>query len=175
MKEVKDYYEKCNSLKKVLEKDIYLNSYFENENKKNLILKISAFFERKFEKVMKNILHPSTHDFIKNFVYKECLDRKFYKIFNFDINKPRNGANSFFNKFGTAFSDRIKNKIKAKELENSIAEFILLVKERNLIIHTSETSITDSFTIEEIYLKFLEANKFLDFLDDEFQELSCLK
>ncbi|MGL4999373.1 MAG: hypothetical protein ACRC5T_10420 [Cetobacterium sp.] len=170
MENVKDYYENCNSLKDILTKDIYLNSYFENENKKTLILKMSAYFEREFEKIMKTVLDNSTHDFIKNFVYKECLDRKFYKIFNFDIDTPRNGANSFFNKFGKIFSNKIKIEIKSKKIENSIVEFILLVKERNLIIHTSETSITDEFTIQEIFSKFIEANKFLKFLDVELQK-----
>lgn len=171
MEELESYYVNCNSLKEVLENNMYLKNYFENENKKNLILKMSAYFEKKFDEIMMGIINSSTHEFIRNFVYKDCLERKFYKIFNFDIDTPRKGANSFFNKFGSEFSEKIKNDIRRNGVDLCIHEFILIVKERNLIIHTGKTSLADSYTIEEIYEKFKKGNEFLIFLEKELKKI----
>lgn len=166
MTNVEEYYYNCKNLNKVLGNELYLKGYFENENKKNLILKMSAYFENQFNLKMKELIEVTVNESLKEFFYKECFDRQFYKIFNFDIPTPRNGANSFFNKFGAVFSIKIKAQIKKMQLDQNIEHFILLVRERNLIIHTGQTNLINIYTLDELYINFIKAKSFLEFLFD---------
>ena len=122
---------------------------------------MASFFEDEIKQIIHRILLTSESKMLEEFIQKKILDRQYHTLFSWDAAN----VNSFFVLFGQDFKKFMIEKVRENEdLEKSIKDFLFLGKTRNELVHRNYALFKIDMTVDEIYIKFESALKFVDSL-----------
>lgn len=100
-------------------------------------------------------------------VHAKAVDRQYHTWFDW---KEAN-ANKFFGLFGKDFKEAMKERIKNDiELQTSIQNFLEIGNNRNLMVHLDFATFPLEKTLEEIYVSYQKALKFVEGLSNFLRE-----
>jgi hypothetical protein len=150
----------------------FANDY-KSQFSKVLLLSAASFFEVDITQSLKIVLGSQNCSLVSNFLDKKALSRQFHTFFQWD--KGVNGANQLFGYLGKEFSEFMKVEKDANpDLAQSIADFILIGSQRNLMVHGNYATFNLELTPEDVYDKFKSAlifsSKFIE-LTEKFKAL----
>ena len=144
----------------------------EDHFRKLLLVSAASYFEK--------CLTESVIDFAKeriegialvSLIKNEVVSRRYHSWF--DWSPKAKNVNGFFSLFGGEFKKYAEAKVKADdEINRSIASFIEIGRERNLVMHNDFGSFSLEKTSKEIYDLYLSASKFVEWFPDIMRSFS---
>jgi hypothetical protein len=137
--------------------------------RKALLLSIASYYETRIISELKHIVTSNTNgkNIFANFIYTMCLERTYYRLFTWSDTT----GNSFFVLFGTEFRDFMMAEVsKDANLNEGIAAFTKLGKERNDMVHNDFCTYQLQKTEDEIYKLYEKSNYFIDNLPSYFKK-----
>ena len=142
--------------------EISFELYVNDTCKKALLLSAASYFESVITMTIHKFVSSKAHNNpeIIAFVDNKALKRQYHTFFDWD----GNNANRFFGLFGAEFSQRAREEIKAKKLEESEAAFLSIGQERNRLVHQNYIEVQINATFEEIYIKYEKACHFVELI-----------
>lgn len=127
---------------------------------KVLLLCSAIFFERK---ICDNIINISRENFsskiMVSFIENQAINRKYHTLFSWDSKN----INHFLSLFGKDLKEYINNCLD-DSVRTGMVDFLEIGSERNRLVHNNYATFTLNYTIHELHDKFLNANRFIDFL-----------
>lgn len=143
-------------------KQISFGLYINDIYKKALLLSAASYFESVITRTIYKFVSSKAHNNpeIIAFVDNKALKRQYHTFFDWD----GNNANRFFGLFGSEFSQRAREEIKAKKLEESEAAFLSIGRERNQLVHQNYIEVQINATFKEIYIKYEKACHFVELI-----------
>ena len=107
---------------------------------------------------------------ICSFAKNKGISRQYHTFFNWE----GKNANHFFSLFGEEFKRKCAEQIKAEsELENAVRAFLDLGATRNNLVHLNYADYQLPKTSEEYYNLYIQAMKFIRYIEYEFKNYSC--
>jgi len=134
---------------------------------KVLILSCASYFEDRIITLISNYCCHITNDNkrISSFIKIKGLDRQYHTLFDW----KENNANKFFTHFGDELKTTHKTDIKnSEDLKCFEQDFMFLGRSRNTLVHSNFASFSIEETYEEVYEKFKNALKFVEYLESIF-------
>ena len=143
------------------EADLGQRTTFERYKQKLILMAAASYFEAVLKEAILNYMDQQTQSVaIRNFIDKQGLERKFHTLFDWQAGN----ANKFFGLFGSEFKEFVKSDAKVEPLSTYIQDFVFIGTQRNLLVHNNFSTFSLVATSEEIFLKFENATKFVDWL-----------
>ena len=124
---------------------------------KSLVISVASYFEKLITDEIVEVFHEATSqsDVLTEFVRRKAISRRYHEWFDW----KNRSANSFFNSFGpdskVFFQDRID------KLNDSLRAFLELGDLRNRLAHENFATFPLDKTLEEIFVLYGEANRFV--------------
>ncbi|MEL7062306.1 MAG: HEPN domain-containing protein [Bacteroidota bacterium] len=173
MNEVERVFEELKSIRehfKLSNAGLSLYSSLSEFDAKVMLLCSASYFERIVcDRICKFFRDYSSRDTMHFFVLNQAINRKYHTLFDWNA---RN-TNKFFKLFGRGFHDHMKEIIRENsEYERGMKDFIDLGSRRNQLVHENYATFNLDYTAEEIFEKFVSADKFIDMV---FYELCILE
>lgn len=163
-----NYEENYNSL--IQNKEISFATDYKNQFTKVILLACASYFETKVVSAVIDSLNTQSCSLTYNFVSRKALKRQYHTLFNWD---SRN-ANSFFSFFGEDFKKFMVKRVKEDEkLKSSIQDFLLLGSLRNQLVHDNYAMFSLELTVEDMWLKFKNAQQFVFNIKNMTNDFKC--
>lgn len=134
---------------------------------KVLVLSSASYFEDRITKMISDYCSDITDNngLILSFIKVKALERQYHTLFDW----KENNANKFFTHFGEELKTKHKTDIKtSQELKEYEQDFMFLGRTRNTLVHSNFASFFIDETHEEIYKKFKNSIKFIEYLETYF-------
>jgi RiboL-PSP-HEPN len=147
--------------------EISLLNIAELNFKKSLLLSAASYFETRIREIVINFVTSKSSgcEEIIFFVKKKAIERQYHTYFDWDNAK---NANTFFALFGENFKNSAVYDIKSdSKLNTSVLAFLELGKQRNTLVHQNFASFPIEMTSLEIYTKYQEALKFVEYIENK--------
>lgn len=155
-----------------LQHEVTFRSDFEEAFKKTLVLSIASYFEYLICEMILKLIEEKTHgnQLIFHFAKNKGISRQYHTFFNW---RGRN-ANQFFSLFGEEFKRKCSKKINAEsELDDAVRAFLDIGETRNNLVHMNYADYQLPKTSEEYYNLYVQAMKFIRYIEDEFNNYAC--
>jgi hypothetical protein len=139
-----------------------------NENfRKTLLLAAASYFEDQITGCLKQFIEERSNSLVSAFTANKAIHRQYHTFFDWNSNN----ANQFFGLLGEQFRAYMRSAIAGDTaLEDSIAAFITLGRERNVLLHGNYGLQTLNKTADEIYDTYQKAGKFVHGLPDRLKD-----
>jgi hypothetical protein len=147
--------------------EISLKSDADRGFTKVLILACASYFEDRILQIISDYSSSVTegNELILSFIRTKGLERQYHTFFDW----KENNANKFFAYFGEETKTKHKTDIKqSNELQHWEQDFMFLGRTRNILVHSNFASVSIEETYEEIYEKFKNAIKFIEYIENIF-------
>ncbi len=143
---------------------------FEAFASKALLLAAASYFEKQ---VCAGILDCARAIFITppilTFIEKQALERKFHTMFDW----KHSNINKFLSLFGSDCKKQVEKLIASDDaLTAAMADFIYVNSQRNLLVHNNFASYNLDASLDDIWAKFVSAQRLTDWLPPKLLELS---
>lgn len=142
-------------------KEPSLNTWTKNYFAKVLVLTIASYFETEIIEIIIDYANKSCQNKrIPELVRNKINSREYSKLFDWSV---RN-VNKFLTLFGENYKAQVTKEVKDLPfLEEGIISFVKLGEKRNEMIHTNFGNFSLLDTPEEIYKKYKNAMKFIEY------------
>ena len=146
---------------------LQLISRIEEAFSKTLVVAVASYFEVRLTQSIIELYREMTQgaEVLAQFVRKQAIGRRFAQLFNWgDEAQSSQNANSFYNLFGSSFSDHMKRKVQNDpSLDASIKAFLEIGNIRNQMVHGNYADFQlQNKNVEDVYQLYQSATKFLD-------------
>ena len=145
---------------------LQLSSRVEDAFSKTLIVAAASYFEVRLTQIIIDLYIEMTQgaEVLVLFVKRQAIGRRFAQLFNWgDEAQSSQNANSFYNLFGSDFSDYMKKKIQNdRDLDASVKAFLEIGNIRNQMMHDNYADFQLNKTVEDVYSLYKTAIKFLN-------------
>lgn len=134
---------------------------------KVLILACASYFEDRIVQIISEYSSVITNSnkLILSFIRNKGLERQYHTLFDWN----ENNANKFFAYFGDELKTKHKTDLKNSDnLMSCEKDFMFLGRTRNILVHSNFASASIEETYEEIYEKFKNAIKFIEYIENIF-------
>ena len=141
-------------------RQIQLLSRVHDSFRKTLIIAAASYFEVQMTQTIIDLYEDADKGtgVLAEFVRRKAIGRSFSSLFSWD--SPN--ANSFYNLFGPEFAANMKQKVrKDAKLDESVKAFLEIGHLRNQLVHKNYADFQLEKTLEEIYYRYQQANRFL--------------
>ncbi len=148
-------------------KEISLKSDADRGFTKVLILACASYFEDRIIQIISEYSSVITNSnkLILSFIKNKGLERQYHTLFDW----KENNANKFFSYFGDELKSKHKVDLKSSnDLMCYEQDFMFLGRVRNILVHSNFASAAVEETHEEIYEKFKNAIKFIEYIESIF-------
>ena len=170
MNEVERIMTELQSIEKILEKHAGPSDLdaFRDNSAKVLLLAAASYFERTVcETILRECKSKSNSVIVSEFVKTQALERRYHTLFDWD----KSNANKFFKLFGRKYADWVKEKVShSDEIRGQIKDFLDVGQSRNKLVHNNYATFYLDNTYSEIWEKFEQALKFVEWLPLQFEE-----
>jgi hypothetical protein len=147
--------------------ELTLINAMEDQFRKAMLLSAASLFEHELRVVVARFAEEqSGNSLIVSLIKSKVIERQYHTWFDWGAKN----ANAFFSMFGNDFSVFMKKQTLDKELDGSIKSFLELGQERNRLVHQNYGSFVLEKTVDEIYVLFKIAKKFVDDLPSLLRE-----
>ena len=156
-------------IEEISQENISLRNTATNNFRKSLLLSAASFFEQEVIEVLKAKIRDwgGNRAELNELMRVKVIERQYHTLFNW---KGRN-ANSFFKLFGPEFAEFMVSQIKGDDaLDDSIAAFIEVGRERNRLVHSNFGSYTLEKTFDEIFALYSKGKMFVDGIPEFFNK-----
>jgi RiboL-PSP-HEPN len=140
---------------------------------KTMLLSAASYFEHEICVIIQTFIERKTEndERIISILKQKAIDRQYHTYFSWKEWEKGN-ANSFFSLFGEVFKERASQEIKTNvNLKNAVRDFLEIGNERNKLVHQNFANCILEKNANEVYNLYKEAQKFIDFLDNQFRNL----
>ncbi|WP_410210098.1 HEPN domain-containing protein [Aquirhabdus sp.] len=135
----------------------FANDYL-SQFSKIFLLAAASYFEGSLLRAIHGMVNPSKCVLTTDFIDNKALKRQYHTLF--DWATP--SASGFFSLFGVGFKDFMKAKIRNDaNLKESINSFLEIGSLRNQLVHNNFATFALQATASEIFIKFNDANLFV--------------
>ena len=140
--------------------------YINNTYKKALLLSAASYFETVITKAIHNYAVSASNNDPKliSLIDNKALNRQYHTLFNW----KENNSNQFWGTFGESTKIKAKKEIKDQGLTDAEIAFMEIGRERNNLVHRNYVEAVVNYTFEEIYNKYIDACKFVEFAINSF-------
>ena len=136
-----------------------LLNVYQTDLPKVLVLVVASRFESDVVSHIEEFFTAtSKHETAPFFVKKKALTRQYHQLFDWD----RNTATRFINFFGPACEKNFTAMSQEHEwLDKSVADFLLLGRTRNQLVHSDIASYSMTLTPDEVKDGYISATRFV--------------
>ena len=149
--------------------EVSLQSKVNSAFAKTLLLSVASYFESKITDSVIQVFQDTTSnsDALVAFVRSKAVTRRYHEWFAWD----RRNANHFFGAFGPDFSNFMQDKMDSEPaINDSIRAFLELGNLRNRLVHQNYAVLQLDKTVEEVYLSYQIANRFVESIPNYIRE-----
>lgn len=144
---------------------IYINDVY----KKVLLLSSASYFEKMISSILIKFAKTASKNDIRleNLIQNKVIQRQYHTFFNWDSKN----SNQFWGMFGNKQKEQVRSKIDCNaQLKLAEQAFLMLGKQRNLLVHENFAEQIINDTVEEIYNNYKKACMFVNFINEEFSK-----
>ncbi|MFC5084357.1 HEPN domain-containing protein [Microvirga arabica] len=135
---------------------------------KVLLLSAASYFEKAVcDVIIDTALEAGTRPPFANFIQRQALERKYHSMFDWKASN----INSFFALFGPACKEELMKLSKRDGLDDAIRDFVYINSERNKLVHGNFAGFSLEATFEEIWGKFSNAKRVVEWLPHQIKNL----
>lgn len=169
---IDSFYEDNRLLVSALEKsgEISLLNSVESHFRKSLVLCIASFFEMRIRESILAFVRAKSggSEELFHFVRNKAIERQYHTYFNW---KDGKNANTFLGLFGEEFKSKVTSELAAQsEIKQGMLAFLELGNTRNTLVHENFASFPIEKTASEIYDSYQQAQKFVQFLEEQLAQ-----
>ena len=142
-------------------------TYIDDVYKKILLLSAASFFEKTVIRILSDYCKKtsSNDERLLQLLENKVFTRQYHTLFNWD----GKNTNAFWGLFGDELKKAIREKINSDaDLIDAERAFLVLGKERNILVHNNLSEHTLNYTLDEIHNKYDKACVFMDFMQNSF-------
>lgn len=137
---------------------------------KSLIIASASRFECYVMESLRQLFQSRCSDQRFCAFYDKMMDRKFFNLF--PVSSDTKNIDSFLKHFGDDTKNKVREKIRRMEdMSEGETNFVALIRTRNLLAHADYATYSISYTVDDVYQKYLSALAFIKFI---FNELSTV-
>ena len=151
---------------------LYLQDRVEQAFAKTLVVATASYFEVRMTQIITDLYREMTQgvEELVDFVKRQAIGTRFAQLFQWGDETGSN-ANSFYRLFGDDFSRHMRQKVRGdRDLDGAVKAFLEIGYLRNQMVHQDYADFQLNKTVEDVYLLYTTATKFMDDFPDAIRE-----
>jgi hypothetical protein len=153
----------------LLQSDLSLQSFANNNLRKVLLLSAASWFEVRISAAMECFatIHSEGHPGIESIIKKKAIDRQYHTYFDWKSEKP----GPFYALFGDVCGGQLKQLVVGNiKLKDALDAFLELGSVRNELVHENFAAFPFDKTAEEVHSLYERAETFVVFVETKLKD-----